>query len=62
MRERVYQRSLPLATRDLIISPSQLPEDGCILAAARLVVETRLHSHTLDGLIAQRSRRTKVRA
>jgi len=55
IRELVYQRSLPLATRDLIISPSQLPETGGILGAARLVIETRLHPDVLDGLIAQRS-------
>jgi glucokinase len=55
IRELVYQRALPLATRDLIISPSQLPETGGILGAARLVIETRLHLDVLDGLIAQRS-------
>lgn len=55
IRELVYQRSLPLATRDLIISPRQLPETGGILGAARLVVETRLRPDVLDGLIAQRT-------
>lgn len=51
VRELVYQRSLPLATRDLIIAPSQLGESAGILGAARLVTETQLSNGAIDALI-----------
>jgi predicted NBD/HSP70 family sugar kinase len=50
-RELVYQRSLPLATQDLVIASSHLDDEAGVIGAGRLVVETLFHQ---PGPIMQR--------
>ena len=54
VREFVYQRCLPLATRDLTITTARTGEMAGLLGAARLVVDTRLQPQAVDRLIAER--------
>lgn len=53
-RELVYQRSLPLATRDLVIAPSQLGATAGVVGAARLVVETQLSNGGVERILDRR--------
>ena len=53
-RELVYQRSLPLATRHLVIAPSQLGAPAGVIGAARLVVETQLSNGGVDRILGHR--------
>lgn len=55
VRELVYQRCLPLATRDLTIVAARAGELAGLLGAARLVVDTRLQPQAVDRLIAERA-------
>jgi hypothetical protein len=52
IRELVYQRSLPLATRGLTILTSKLGENAGVLGAAQLVIETRLEPAAIDATLA----------
>jgi predicted NBD/HSP70 family sugar kinase len=51
VREMVYQRSLPLATRDLVIATTALAKDAGVLGAAHLVVENWLQPETIERLL-----------
>jgi predicted NBD/HSP70 family sugar kinase len=55
MRELVYKRSLPLATRDLqlVISPPDL--DAGIVGAAILVVEEQMKGQNVESVISRHS-------
>jgi predicted NBD/HSP70 family sugar kinase len=55
MRELVYKRSLPLATRDLqlVISPPDL--DAGIVGAAILVVEEQMKGQNIESVISRHS-------
>jgi predicted NBD/HSP70 family sugar kinase len=48
VREMVYQRSLPLATRDLVIATTALARGAGVLGAAHLVVENWLQPETIE--------------
>ncbi len=51
IRELVYQRSLPLATRQLVIAASQLDERAGIIGAAQLVFDTRFLPDVIEATI-----------
>lgn len=55
MREMVYKRSLPLATRDLqlVVSPPDL--DAGIVGAAILVVDEQMKGQNVDSVISRHS-------
>jgi predicted NBD/HSP70 family sugar kinase len=52
IREVVYQRSLPLATRHLRIVRSQLADRAGVIGAAVIVIEHVLSPATVDAAIA----------
>lgn len=52
IREQVFQRSLPLATRHLRIERARIGADAALLGAARLVRDVRLHARNIDRTIA----------
>jgi predicted NBD/HSP70 family sugar kinase len=52
IREVVYQRSLPLATRQLRIVRSQLADRAGVIGAAVMVIEHVLSPATIDAAIA----------
>jgi predicted NBD/HSP70 family sugar kinase len=54
VREVVYTRSLPLATRSLDIVASQLGDRAGILGGAYLAIEHRLRPERLDGELERR--------
>jgi predicted NBD/HSP70 family sugar kinase len=57
VRELVYQRSLPLATRKLQIAAARsLPGVGLLLGAAQLVIETQLGPELIEQTIARHQR------
>ena len=51
LREVVFQRSLPLATRDLRIVPSQLGDRAGVIGAAVMVIEQLLAPDAIDRAI-----------
>jgi predicted NBD/HSP70 family sugar kinase len=51
VREMVYQRSLPLATRELVIATTALATDAGVLGATHLVVENWLQLETIERLL-----------
>ncbi len=54
VRELVYQRSLPLATRKLQIAAARSnPSVGLLLGAAQLVIESQMAPATIDRTIAR---------
>jgi hypothetical protein len=53
MRELVYKRSLPLATRDLELVISPPDPDAGIVGAAILVVEEQMKSQNVEGVITR---------
>jgi predicted NBD/HSP70 family sugar kinase len=54
VRELVYQRCLPLATRTLTIAAARSdPRTGLLLGAAQLVIETRLQPATIEQTLAR---------
>jgi predicted NBD/HSP70 family sugar kinase len=57
VREIVYQRSLPLATRDLKIALGQSGGEAGILGAALLVMETEMQVGAVERVVARHSRR-----
>ena len=52
VRELVYQRSLPLATRELVITTSSLDERAGVLGAAQLVLDTHFLPEVIEGTVA----------
>jgi predicted NBD/HSP70 family sugar kinase len=52
IREVVYQRSLPLATRHLRIARSQLADRAGVIGAAVMVIEHVLSPAAVDAAIA----------
>ena len=52
IRELVYQRALPLATRELIIAASRTDETAGLLGAAQLVFDTRFLPDAIEATIA----------
>jgi predicted NBD/HSP70 family sugar kinase len=57
LRELVYQRSLPLATRNLTIAPARADmPSGLLLGAALLVIETQTRPETIERTIARHQR------
>jgi len=53
IRELIYKRSLPLATRDLHLVVSPPAPDAGISGAAILVIEEQMTSQNIDGVIAR---------
>lgn len=51
VRELVYQRSLPLATKSLTIALSQLNDDAGVIGAALLVSDSLTASEYIDSLL-----------
>ena len=51
IREVVYQRSLPLATRHLRIVPSELADRAGVIGAAVMVIEHVLSPSAIDAAI-----------
>lgn len=51
VREVVYQRSLPLATKNLTISLSRLGEEAGVIGAALLVADALLDADRIDRLV-----------
>lgn len=62
IRELVYQRSLPLATRDLTIVASRSGADVNILGAATLVLEATMRPGSVDRFIARHARTPSPKA
>ncbi len=62
IRELVYQRSLPLATRDLVIATARSGDDAAILGAATLVIEAALRPGAVDRVVARHARGAPVPA
>ncbi|WP_425961041.1 ROK family protein [Rhizobium nepotum] len=58
VRELVYKRSLPLATRDLEIVISPPDPDAGIVGAAFLVVEEQMKEINVESVIARHSQRS----
>jgi predicted NBD/HSP70 family sugar kinase len=57
VRELVYQRSLPLATRKLTIAVARSdPGAGLLLGAAQLVIEEQMRPGTIEHTIARHER------
>jgi predicted NBD/HSP70 family sugar kinase len=54
VREMVYQRSLPLATRELQIAATALGEQAGVLGAAYLVTESWLRPESIERILAKR--------
>jgi len=54
IRESVYQRSSPLATRELRILPSHLGARAGVVGATTLALESVLDPASVDALLAQR--------
>ncbi|MFD1151763.1 ROK family protein [Saccharothrix hoggarensis] len=52
VREAIYRRSLPLATENLRIVPSQAGDDGGVLGAAAMVVQHVLSPAVVDRQLA----------
>jgi predicted NBD/HSP70 family sugar kinase len=52
VREAIYQRSLPLATKHLRIAASQLSDRAAVIGAAVTVIEHALSPSTLDSTLA----------
>jgi predicted NBD/HSP70 family sugar kinase len=52
IRETVYHRALPLATRELAIVASTLGEHAGVLGLAHLAIDRALHPATVDALVA----------
>ena len=53
IRELVYQRCLPLATRELTIMTVASPEHSAVLGAARLALDDLFSPAKVDALIAR---------
>ena len=51
IREVIYKRSPPLATRDLRITKSSLGENAGVLGAATMVIEYVLDPEKVDALV-----------
>lgn len=60
IREVVYQRSLPLATRHLRLVPAQLGDGAGIRGAAVMVIETILAPSAVDGMLTTMPKRVTV--
>ena len=54
IRETIYQRSLPLATRELAITTSRLGRRAGLVGAATVAIEHALSPERVDALVAQR--------
>jgi predicted NBD/HSP70 family sugar kinase len=54
IRETIYQRSLPLATRELAITTSRLGRRAGIVGAATMATEHALSPRRVDELVARR--------
>jgi predicted NBD/HSP70 family sugar kinase len=57
IRELVYQRCLPLATRQLQIALARIDDRGGLLGAAQLVIDARMTPGLVDRMIAWRAPR-----
>jgi len=55
VREVVYQRALPLATKQLTIARSRLDHHGGVLGAALLVIDSILEPSAIDAALARGS-------
>jgi predicted NBD/HSP70 family sugar kinase len=55
IRETIYQRSLPLATRELAITTSRLGRRAGLVGAATMATEHALSPERVDELLAQRA-------
>jgi predicted NBD/HSP70 family sugar kinase len=62
VRELVYKRSLPLATRELDIVISPPDPDAGIVGAAFLVIEEQMKEANVDGVITRHSQRLSKRS
>jgi predicted NBD/HSP70 family sugar kinase len=55
IRETIYQRSLPLATRELAITTSRLGRRAGLVGAATVAIEHALSPARVDALVAERA-------
>ena len=55
MREVIFERSLPLATRDLRIVPSRLGDRAGVVGAAIMVIEHVLAPDVVDRALQSRT-------
>ena len=62
LREGVYQRSTPLATRDLRILPSDLGQDAGVLGAAVMVLDHVLSAQAIDAAVTAAGESTSAAA
>jgi predicted NBD/HSP70 family sugar kinase len=53
IRELVYQRCLPLATRELQITLARSKDDSALLGAAHMVLEDLFSAPKVDTLISR---------
>ncbi|MBD7918682.1 ROK family protein [Cellulomonas sp. Sa3CUA2] len=60
VREVVYQRSLPLATRELTITTTQLDHHGGVIGAAYLAADSVLDPATVDRALARSDGETRT--
>ena len=51
-REVIYQRSPPLATRHLVITPSELGDRAGVMGAATMVLDWVLAPEAIDAMLA----------
>lgn len=56
IKELVYQRCLPLATRQLEIVSARIDDRGGLLGAAQLVIDSRMQPDLVDLMIERRGR------
>jgi len=49
IRERVYQHTVPLATKDLEISESELGEDAGVMGLALIAVDALLRANLFEA-------------
>ncbi|MFI5409490.1 ROK family protein [Kaistia sp. UC242_56] len=56
VRQLVFERSLPLATRELQIVRAKSDGNGGILGAAQLAIDTILRPETIEGVIVKHAR------
>ena len=53
IRESVYRRSLPLATRHLLVIPSSLGESGGIIGTAAMVLDELFSDVNLTAILVR---------
>jgi predicted NBD/HSP70 family sugar kinase len=55
VRESIFARTVPLATRELVITPSSLGADAAVHGARHMVIEQAFSADAVDGRLAVRA-------